>query len=764
MSIVQMSALLILLLSFGCKPRHSKVKNEDSPEIVTSINSLEEFNMLSPPEFDDSVKWVMGFSKTAHPMFFMNGYHSDTHDGIMDLDGFPEADYPGLNDDNWYEMMTPPAPQLVAAGVLFYSPTLKIDAFPTGGFMAVKHYLSDEYTIDGCEDGESAKMKPEDLEQVVIEHKRLKETVPFMEGKFVMLIDCEAQVEANKDALKARGIPYMLYDDFFEFKNEPTTYNSAKSYGFLKYLTSQQYEDGEFTTKDILIFDDLPIDIGPLSGVITKRHQVSASHVYLRAKNQNIPNMFLPDGEDHQQIKSRLDHLVEFEAKVDGSFTVRAAEDFSGGQSELQSLADAYFGSRVPQLSEPQADLNNKNLYVWRNESPTRNLVKSYGAKGTNFALFDTALDKAGYNRDGYEGSFLIPFSYYKQHVSQKLSPPVCAIALKKCSEDFAEICSTANQACTSLAGQGRTVEEFLNEIGAPDNNNHMIADSKYRKAYLTYAKEVIENAPFNQASLNTIVNQIKAKYGTTERIRFRSSTNAEDLPGLTGAGLYESKAGCIADAGSMSEGPSACMTEKEVERTKSLIKRLEATGPTEHASLIKDLKKDLKKKSLIEDAIRKVYASLWNERAFLQRDYYRIDHKKIYMAILAHPSFSDESANGVVLIEEKHDRLRFNVVSQVDDISITNPIIKGAFPEQIVVTTTLQGQISTFDIVSNSNQNPIGGRVMSEESLKDLIQQLIVMRQKLEAEYGADYVKLLDSEFKLDGNRKVQMKQIRPF
>ncbi|MGE0173399.1 MAG: PEP/pyruvate-binding domain-containing protein [Oligoflexales bacterium] len=756
--------IFLALCFVGCKKSASSTKNEDSPEIVHSINSVEEYNMLSPPDMDDSVKWVLGLKEPGIPAYFMNGYNIDTHDGILNADGFPREKYSEVKMSNWFDMVVFPLPQPLAAGVLSYSATFKHEAFPTTGAVGFRTYVSDDTHVEGCEDLEKARFSPEEVQHIVLVQKRLKETVTFIQGKLVMLLACEQMLDVNKEALSNKGIIPFLEDKFLELKNEPTTYNAAKSYGFLKYITAEEYDAGEYTAKDILIFESLPIDIGPLSGVITKRHQVKASHVYLRAKNQNIPNIFLPEADDRDDIEPSIGQLVEFETKDNGTFTMRNAEDFPGGANELQNQANNYFDSRVPNLPEPQLDLSNKDLFVWRDGTPSKALVKSYGAKGTNFAILDTALNKAGYNREGYRGSFLIPFYYYKEHVSQVLNAGICAKALVKCQEDFDPSgCVAANQACTALAGQNRKVEDFLGEISSSNNNPQMLANAKYRKGYLGYAQAVIKETPFVQATLQKIKNQISAAYATTERMRFRSSTNAEDLPGLTGAGLYESKAGCLGDSNT-SATQSACLTEKEMARTKALITRLEAAGPTEHADLIKDLKKDLKKKSLVEDAIRKVYASLWNERAYLQRDYYRIDHKKIHMAILVHPSFADETANGVALIEEMNDKISFNIVSQVDDISITNPIIKGAFPEQITVLTTFDGQTVDTQLVANSNQNPSGGRVMSDANVKDLVKQLLVLRQKLKEEYGADYVKTLDSEFKLDESGRVQMKQIRPF
>ena len=41
------------------------------------------------------------------------------------------------------------------------------------------------------------------------------------------------------------------------------------------------------------------------------------------------------------------------------------------------------------------------------------------------------------------------------------------------------------------------------------------------------------------------------------------------------------------------------------------------------------------------------VYASLWNFRAFTERDFHRIDHKEAAMGVFVHPSYQDEKVNG---------------------------------------------------------------------------------------------------------------------
>jgi pyruvate,water dikinase len=57
-----------------------------------------------------------------------------------------------------------------------------------------------------------------------------------------------------------------------------------------------------------------------------------------------------------------------------------------------------------------------------------------------------------------------------------------------------------------------------------------------------------------------------------------------------------------------------------------------------------------------MKNAIRKVWASLWNFRAFEERTYRGIPHKNVAMALLVHRSFPAEESNGVALTANMFD------------------------------------------------------------------------------------------------------------
>ena len=68
-----------------------------------------------------------------------------------------------------------------------------------------------------------------------------------------------------------------------------------------------------------------------------------------------------------------------------------------------------------------------------------------------------------------------------------------------------------------------------------------------------------------------------------------------------------------------------------------------------------------------LKEKILTVYASLWSESAFLEREYFGIDHSKIGMAILIQEAFQKEAANGVIVTTlTKDNKIQIIVKAQI--------------------------------------------------------------------------------------------------
>jgi hypothetical protein len=190
----------------------------------------------------------------------------------------------------------------------------------------------------------------------------------------------------------------------------------------------------------------------------------------------------------------------------------------------------------------------------------------------------------------------------------------------------------------------------------------------------------------FRQQLRNGVIHTLQeAAYGfdPNSNIRFRSSTNVEDSEQFTGAGLYDSFSGCLADElDGDDSGPCSCDPEENNERG-------------------------------VFRAIRKVFASFYNDNAFLERLRHKINEDEVGMALLVHHSFPDEFelANGVATFERQSASYNYvTLVTQLGAIPVTNPE-DGPLPEKVEGSTCdhLYGHKLLSDIASMLQLSAVG-------------------------------------------------------
>ena len=169
--------------------------------------------------------------------------------------------------------------------------------------------------------------------------------------------------------------------------------------------------------------------------------------------------------------------------------------------------------------------------------------------------------------------------------------------------------------------------------------------------------------------------------------LRFRSSTNVEDSADFVGAGLYDSYSGCLADElDNDNQGPCLCDPNRSAERG-------------------------------VFRAIRRVFASFYNDNAFLERLRHKVNEAEVGMALLVHHSFPDviELANGVATVERDDDtgNTVLTLVSQQGAISVTNPQ-DASIPEEVTATVLPSGDIVPPRLRRTSSRIPLGDTVMT--------------------------------------------------
>jgi pyruvate,water dikinase len=279
------------------------------------------------------------------------------------------------------------------------------------------------------------------------------------------------------------------------------------------------------------------------------------------------------------------------------------------------------------------------------------------------------------------------------------------------------------------------------------------LAKTSYREAKLKALQDAMKN---KDAVVNEkLVDELLAKFETyrsknlPRNMKLRSSTNSEDLPNFNGAGLYSS----------------------------------ESYKPTKNGK-----EKDMgKKRESAEEALRSVWSSVWNLRAYDERNYFQIPHAQVKIGVQVNPTFSDEGADGVVVTKNMAKDSRFPgagiyiEVQRGSEHSVANPEA-GVKPQKVLVLVDENDRLNVsaykIEVLQNSNiaddnktvlpqDNP--NPVMKDSEIKDLALQVMKAHVHFKPLLGADKPDFsLDLEFKVDsedtGARQVYIKQARPY
>lgn len=307
-----------------------------------------------------------------------------------------------------------------------------------------------------------------------------------------------------------------------------------------------------FAPDEIVILPEPLTDITPVAGIISQSFSTPLSHVNLRAAAWDIPNVGLRDAaKTYAALEGKV---VRFEAGPT-SATVRLATPAEIDTAKKEKR------ERTTVLV-PKANLATTALATL--DTLHASDAAAYGSKTANLGEIVSAKLASVAVPPG----FGIPISYYAAHIE--------------------------------AAGLKPKIEAML---GDPKFR----ASQAERKTALEKLRQEIQDAPLAPAfatslaaALRTLTAGEDAGAGTEVGVFVRSSTNAEDLPGFSGAGLYD-------------------------------------TVPNARGA------------DAVAQAVKKVWASVWNLSAYEERELYRIDHKQVYGAVLVQIGINATAAGVLV-------------------------------------------------------------------------------------------------------------------
>jgi hypothetical protein len=466
-----------------------------------------------------------------------------------------------------------------------------------------------------------------------------------------------ARVGEDKAKYKRSGIPVYQDEDLNNTEVAFLPLNPGKSFGRLRLMEI----DERPSPRDIVLYKSLPNEMPRVAGIITAVRQTPLSHVNLRAIQDRIPNAFISKAAELEAVRPLIGKFVFYQVTAEG-YKIREA---------TSDEVDAHFVDLRPSKKQvPKQDLSVTRIRPLGDVKFSD--ASNVGVKAANLATMRTF----GFVDGTVPSGFAVPFYFYDEFMKHNGFDQYAAELLAK--PEFK---------------QNRDAQELQLEAFRA-----LIVAGKIPSWMMSALDELQKSFPQGSS------------------IRCRSSTNNEDLPGFSGAGLYDS------------------FTHHPLE-------------------------------GHLSKSIKQVYASLWNFRAFEERDFYRVDHFATAMGVLVHANFKGELANGVAVTDDilYQTKGHYYLNTQVGEDLVTNPN-EASIPEEILLDWW---NIRDNQLIRNSNRSADSKSLLSPSHLEQLRDYLATVHAKFAKLYGTsleDENFSMEIEFKITKQGKLVIKQARPW
>ena len=500
-------------------------------------------------------------------------------------------------------------------------------------------------------------------------------------------------------------------------------YTEGRGYGIVRIYTldglEKAQERGELSYQDIIVVDEAPSDLeAVVSGILTGTPQALLTHLNVRTNARGTPNCFLRHAiRTFRYMEGKVVHMDCTDSDV--WLTPETLKDAQVWWDSFRPPA-----IKIPALDVAKAPMPSLLELPTKTKEERAAAVVKYGAKGTNLAtLYQLVPPELQFK------GFLIPAYYYDQ---------------------FMRTATWTPEGATAPMTFRATIEAWLKD-------ETFRTDTKVRLKKLAALRKAIKASAVDGAALAEIKARIKAVLGSEgAMVRLRSSSNAEDALEFAGAGLYDSTSACALDVSAAPTPDEPAKPEgAKAEAKKAEDKKKAPRSKCDKASKARSL----------ERGLTRVWASVWNPRAFDEREWSRLDHLQVGMSVLATSRSDAERANMVAFTGSPvGDDPRYVVNAQRgDNRAVTTA--RGQIAETTLITVA-GGKVTDVKTVTKSNVAPVGKPVVPEKELRRMAELLAKLTQTFPIDDVAPEggTILLDTEWKLLGDGRLVIKQIRPF
>jgi len=439
----------------------------------------------------------------------------------------------------------------------------------------------------------------------------------------------------EEESRNVAGLQRVLQSDIAREQSYQAL-NVAKGIGRIHVITKLD-DHVEIGSNEILVLDEVPIHLPPVAGIITSQPSTPLSHINLLAKGWGVPNAYIKNATT--LLKQYDGWWVTFDAKRD-AYTIKRAD--------VDQLRE--YHRRLAQRQDvmrPRFDLSETRLLGLSQQRARQTIA--FGGKSANLGEVMNARLPGIAVPDG----FTVPFYYYDQFMkANKLDDAIYTLL----------------------------------------NDQKFVHDPAYRRARLVELRDKIQQAKFDAGLRVQVLRRVNQQFAG-KGLFVRSSSNSEDLPKFSGAGLYN--------------------TVPNVRGDQQLI-----------------------------DAIKTVWASLWNFEAYEARERASVDHSKIFMAVLIQEGINSESS-GVMITADPFDRENRDAIYISAKRGLGIKVVEGKrVAEQIifrqranaiqVLTRSDEDSLLTFDERGGVKEVAITGErvVLNDDVVRRLVRAATSIRR----------------------------------